>query len=36
MLVALGVLFNAAVGLFLAVPVVGYILSPVIRQRRQG
>ena len=36
MLVALGVLFNAAVGLLLAVPIVGYILSPVLRRRRLG
>jgi quinol---cytochrome c reductase iron-sulfur subunit, bacillus type len=35
-LVGIGVLFNAAVGLLLAVPIVGYILSPVIRQRRTG
>jgi menaquinol-cytochrome c reductase iron-sulfur subunit len=36
MLVALGVLFNGVVGLLLAVPIVGYILSPVLRQRRPG
>jgi Rieske Fe-S protein len=36
MLVTLGVLFNAAVGLLLAVPIVGYILSPVFRGRRQA
>jgi Rieske Fe-S protein len=36
MLVTLGVLFNAAVGLLLAVPIVGYLLSPVIRGRRQA
>ena len=35
-LVSLGALFNAAVGLLLAVPIVGYILSPVIRERRPG
>ena len=36
MLVTLGVLFNAAVGLLLAVPIVGYLLSPVIRGRRHA
>jgi Rieske Fe-S protein len=36
MLMKLGILFNAAVGATLAVPIVSYILSPVIRQRRQG
>src|SRR5690348_14368973 len=36
MLAALGALFTGAVGLILAVPVVGYILSPVLRQRRPG
>src|SRR5262249_41421287 len=35
-LLALGALFNAAVGLLLAVPIVGYILSPVIRGRKTG
>ena len=34
MLVTLGLLFNAAVGLLLAVPIVGYILSPVLRARK--
>jgi len=36
MLMKLGILFNGAVGVVLAVPVVRYILSPVIRRRRQG
>jgi Rieske Fe-S protein len=36
MLVTIAVLFNAAVGLLLAVPIVGYLLSPVIRGRRSG
>jgi Rieske Fe-S protein len=36
MFVAFGALFNAAVGLLLAVPIVGYILSPVIRRRKAG
>jgi len=36
MLIALAVLFNAAVGLLLAVPIVGYLLSPVVRGRRPG
>jgi menaquinol-cytochrome c reductase iron-sulfur subunit len=36
MLVKLGVLFNGAVGAILAVPIVRYILSPVIRERRPG
>jgi menaquinol-cytochrome c reductase iron-sulfur subunit len=36
MLVKLGVLFNGAVGIVLAVPVVGYILSPVLRARKAG
>jgi Rieske Fe-S protein len=36
MLMKLGIFFNAAVGAILAVPIVSYILSPVIRQRRQG
>jgi Rieske Fe-S protein len=33
-LMKLGILFNGAVGMLLAVPIVGYLLSPVIRQRR--
>ena len=32
----LGILFNGAVGVVLAVPIVRYILSPVIRERRPG
>jgi menaquinol-cytochrome c reductase iron-sulfur subunit len=36
MLVKLGLLFNAAVGVILAVPIVRYILSPVIRARKPG
>src|SRR5258707_173532 len=36
MLVKLGVVFNAAVGTILAVPIVRYILSPVIRERKPG
>jgi menaquinol-cytochrome c reductase iron-sulfur subunit len=36
MLVKLGILFNSAVGVMLAVPIVGYILSPVIRARKPG
>src|SRR5579863_1080582 len=35
-LVKLGVLFNGTVGAILAVPIVSYILSPVIRERKQG
>jgi len=35
-LVKLGLLFNATVGAILAVPIVGYILSPVIRERKPG
>jgi Rieske Fe-S protein len=35
-LVKLGVLFNGAVGAILAVPIVRYILSPVIRERAPG
>src|SRR5580692_6135158 len=34
MLVKLGLLFNVAVGAVLAVPIVRYILSPVIRERK--
>jgi menaquinol-cytochrome c reductase iron-sulfur subunit len=34
MLVKIGLLFNGAIGIMLAVPVVRYILSPVIRERR--
>ena len=36
LLAALGALFTGAVGLLLAVPIVGYILSPVIRERKPG
>ena len=36
MLVKLGILFNGAVGILLALPVVGYILSPVMRARKAG
>jgi menaquinol-cytochrome c reductase iron-sulfur subunit len=36
MLVKLGILFNGAVAIVLAVPIVRYILSPVIRARRPG
>ena len=36
MLMKLGILFNGAVGTILAVPIVRYILSPVIRQRSPG
>jgi menaquinol-cytochrome c reductase iron-sulfur subunit len=35
-LVKLGVLLNAVVGVFLAVPIVRYLLSPVIRERKSG
>lgn len=36
MLMKLGILFNAAVGTILAVPIVRYILSPVTRERKPG
>jgi len=36
MLTKLGILFNGVVGVVLAVPIVRYILSPVIRERRPG
>jgi Rieske Fe-S protein len=36
LLVKLGLLFNALVGLILAVPVVRYIMSPVARRRKPG
>src|SRR4029077_13751932 len=36
MLAKLGMLFNAAVGVILAIPIVGYILSPVARARKAG
>jgi menaquinol-cytochrome c reductase iron-sulfur subunit len=35
-LMKLGILLNGAVGMILAVPIVRYILSPVIRERRPG
>jgi quinol---cytochrome c reductase iron-sulfur subunit, bacillus type len=35
-LVKLGILFNGTVGAILAVPIVRYILSPAIRERRPG
>jgi len=36
MLLSLGILFNGAVGALLAVPIVRYLLSPVIRERKPG
>ena len=36
MLVKLGLFFNGAVGVILAVPIVRYLLSPVIRERNGG
>jgi len=36
MLMKLGILFNGAVGAVLGVPIVRYLLSPVIRERRPG
>jgi menaquinol-cytochrome c reductase iron-sulfur subunit len=36
MLMKVGILFNGAVGMILAVPIVRYILSPVIRERKPG
>jgi nitrite reductase/ring-hydroxylating ferredoxin subunit len=36
MLAKLGLLFDAAVGVLVAVPIVRYILSPVIRERNPG
>src|ERR1700675_2343974 len=36
MLMKLGLLFNGAIGAVLAVPVVRYLLSPVIRERNTG
>jgi nitrite reductase/ring-hydroxylating ferredoxin subunit len=36
MLLKVAVLFNALVGLILAVPLVGYLLSPIVRQRKPG
>jgi menaquinol-cytochrome c reductase iron-sulfur subunit len=36
MLMKLGILFNGAVGVVLGVPIVRYLLSPLIRERRPG
>jgi Rieske Fe-S protein len=36
MLMKLGILFDTAIGVVLAVPIVRYILSPVIRERKPG
>jgi menaquinol-cytochrome c reductase iron-sulfur subunit len=36
MLMKLGLLFNGAVGMVLVVPIVRFLLSPVIRERRAG
>jgi menaquinol-cytochrome c reductase iron-sulfur subunit len=36
MLVKLGMLVNAIVGIFLAIPIVRYLLSPVTRERKTG
>jgi menaquinol-cytochrome c reductase iron-sulfur subunit len=36
MLVKLGVLLNGVVGVVLAIPIVRYLLSPVIRERKPG
>jgi menaquinol-cytochrome c reductase iron-sulfur subunit len=36
MLVKIGLLFNGAIGVILAVPIVRYILSPVLRAREPG
>ena len=36
MLFKLGLLFNAAAGMVLAVPIVRYLLSPLIRERKPG
>jgi menaquinol-cytochrome c reductase iron-sulfur subunit len=36
MLMKLGILFNGAIGIMLAVPIVRYILSPAIRTRNPG
>jgi menaquinol-cytochrome c reductase iron-sulfur subunit len=36
MFLKVAVLFNAVVGVILAVPLVGYILSPIVRKRRPG
>jgi Rieske Fe-S protein len=36
MLMKIGILLNGAVGMALAVPIVRYLLSPVLRERRPG
>jgi Rieske Fe-S protein len=36
MLMKVGILFNGVVGMVLAVPIVRYVLSPVIRERKPG
>ena len=36
LVVKLGILFNGAIGLVLAVPILRYLLSPVIRQQQPG
>jgi quinol---cytochrome c reductase iron-sulfur subunit, bacillus type len=36
MLLKLGILLNGAAGIVLAVPIVRYLLSPVLRQRKPG
>src|SRR5580698_11614189 len=36
MLMKLGIFFNGAVGVVLGVPIVRYLLSPVLRERRPG
>src|SRR5260370_19896759 len=36
MLVKLGIFLNGIVGVFLAVPIVRYLLSPVVREKKIG
>ena len=36
MLLKLGILLNGAAGILLAIPIVRYLLSPVLRERRPG
>jgi nitrite reductase/ring-hydroxylating ferredoxin subunit len=36
MLAKLGIVFNGAVGLIIAVPIVRYLLSPIMRQKKAG
>jgi len=36
MFLKVAILFNAVVGVILAVPLLGYLLSPIVRQRRPG